>query len=90
MSSVLSAKSVLKIVLCWLRRCDVGTNAIADTRTGSLLGFIRQVCITRGRLYLRGTEKLADHGAIEEPDFGARRVQYQAAVVRKSVRSVWA
>ena len=36
------------------------------------------------------SEQLADLGAVEEPDFGARRVQYQAAVVRKSVRSVWA
>ena len=36
------------------------------------------------------SEQLADQGVVEEPDFGARRVQYQAVVVRKSVRSVWA
>ena len=51
---------------------------------------VRKVGVARHGLVPPVPEQLADQGAVEEPGFRARRVQYQAAVVRTSVRSVWA
>ena len=45
----------------WLDRRDVRTNAVSDSRTGRLHGFVRKVRIASGCLNLRVTEELADH-----------------------------
>ena len=62
----------------------------ADTLGGLDEVIVSQMRIAGGRGVAAVPEHLADQGAVEEPNCGARRVQYQAAVVRKSVRSVWA
>ena len=60
----------------------------ADTLGGLDEVIVSQMRIAGGRGVAAVPEHLADQGAGEEPNCGARRVQYQAAVVRKSVRSV--
>ena len=62
----------------------------ADTLGGLDEVIVSQMRIAGGRGVAAVPEHLAGQGAVEEPNCGARRVQYQAAAVRKSVRSVWA
>ena len=49
------------MVLRRLGRCDVHADAVADAGTGRLHGIVRQMRVTRGRLYLCVTKKLTDH-----------------------------
>ena len=63
------------------------TNTVSDPRTGRLHGFVRQVRIASGRVNLRMTEELGDHGVVEEPVVRSGGVQdYAAAPVGRLVR----
>ena len=54
-------KGMSGMVLRRLGRCDMHADAIADAGTGRLHGIVRQMRVTRGRLYLCVTKKLTDH-----------------------------